>query len=148
MRRSKATSVAEYLGELSADSRKAITTVRKVIRDNLPDGYDETVNWGMISYEIPLSRYSSTYNKRPLSYLALAAQKNYNAIYMMRVSGDKAQEKKLRDAFQKQGKKLDMGQSCIRFQSSDDLPLDTIAELVASTKPDEWIAIFESSRKR
>src|SRR5712691_2768795 len=82
MRRSKATSVAEYLGELSADSRKAITTVRKVIRDNLPDGYDETVNWGMISYEIPLSRYSSTYNKRPLSYLALAAQKNYNAIYM------------------------------------------------------------------
>ena len=67
---------------------------------------------------------------------------------MMRVSGDKAQEKKLRDAFQKQGKKLDMGKSCIRFQSSDDLPLDTIAELVASTKPDEWIAIFESSRQR
>src|SRR6266567_8606477 len=148
MPRSKATSVAEYLGELSADRRKAITAVRKVIRDNLPDGYDETVNWGMISYEIPLSRYSSTYNKQPLSYLALAAQKNYNAIYMMRVYGDKVQETKLRDAFRKQGKKLDMGKSCIRFQSSDDLPLDTIAELVASTKPDEWIAIFESSRKR
>jgi len=148
MSRSKATSVADYLGELSADTRKAIATVRQVIRDSLPDGYDETVNWGMISYEIPLSRYSSTYNKRPLSYIALAAQKNYNAIYMMRVSGDKAQEKKLRDAFQKQGKKLEMGKSCIRFQSSDDLPLDTIAELVASTKPHEWIAIFESSRKR
>jgi len=148
MPRSKATSVAEYLAELSADRREAITAVRKVIRDNLPDGYDETVNWGIISYEIPLSRYSSTYNKQPLSYLALAAQKNYNAIYMMRVSGDKAQEKKLRDAFRKLGKKLDMGKSCIRFQSSDDLPLDTIAELVASTKPDEWIAIFESSRKR
>jgi len=148
MPRSKATTVDGYLSELSPDQRKAITVVRKVIQKHLPRGYEETVNWGMISYEIPLSRYSSTYNKQPLSYLALAAQKSYNAIYMMRASGDKAQENKLRDAFEKQGKKLDMGKSCIRFKSADDLPLDAIGELVASTKPDEWIAIFESSRQR
>jgi uncharacterized protein YdhG (YjbR/CyaY superfamily) len=147
MPRSKATTVAGYLDELPAERRKAIAAVREVIRKNLPSGYEEKVNWGMISYEIPLSSYSTTYNKQPLSYLALAAQKSYNAIYLMRVYGDKAQEKKLRDAFTKAGKKLDMGKSCIRFQSSDDLPLDTIGELVASTTPKEWIAIFESSRR-
>jgi hypothetical protein len=102
----------------------------------------------MISYEIPLSTYSMTYNKQPLSYVALAAQKNYNAIYMMRVYGDAVQQKRLRDAFKKAGKKLDMGKSCIRFKVADDLPLDAIGELVASTSADAWIAIFEASRKR
>src|SRR5438552_110345 len=92
MPRSSAKSVDEYLNELPPERRKAIAAVRKVIHDNLPDGYEEAVSWGMISYEITLSRYASTYNKQPLSYLALAAQKNYNAIYLMRVYGDKAQE--------------------------------------------------------
>jgi hypothetical protein len=92
--------------------------------------------------------YSSTYNKQPLAYLALAAQKNYNAIYMMRVYGDTQQEKKLRDAFKQAGKKCDMGKSCIRFKSANDLPLTAIGELVASTTPKEWIAIFEASRRK
>jgi len=148
MPRSDATSVAQYLDELPEDRRATIAAVRSVIRKNLPPGYEERVNYGMISYEIPLSRYSTTYNKQPLSYLALAAQKNYNAIYMMRVYGDTMQEKKLRNAFAKAGKKLDMGKSCIRFKSADDLPLDVIGELVASTPADAWIAIFEASRKR
>src|SRR5437867_9407474 len=138
MPRSQAPSVDAYLDELPADRRESIAIVRDVIRRNLPAGYAESVNWGMISYEIPLSVYSSTYNKQPLAYLALAAQKSYNAIYMMRVYGDKQQEKKLRDAFKKAGKKCDMGKSCIRFKSADDLPLNTIGELVASTTPKEW----------
>jgi uncharacterized protein YdhG (YjbR/CyaY superfamily) len=148
MARSKATSVAAYLEELPPEQRGAIAAVRDVIRRNLPSGYQESVNFGMISYEVPLSQYATTYNKQPLSYLALAAQKNYNAIYMMRVYGDKQQEKKLRDAFEKAGKKLDMGKSCIRFKSPNDLPLDVIGELVASTTLKEWIAIFEASRRK
>jgi hypothetical protein len=148
MPRSNATSVAEYLDELPEDRRATIAAVRSVIKKYLPSGYEERVNYGMISYEIPLSRYSTTYNRQPLSYVALAAQKNYNAIYMMRVYGDTMQENKLRNAFKKAGKKLDMGKSCIRFKAADDLPLETIGELVASTSADAWIAIFEASRKR
>jgi uncharacterized protein YdhG (YjbR/CyaY superfamily) len=148
MARSKATSVADYLKELPPDRRRDIEAVRAVIKKNLPAGFEEAMNWGMISYEIPLTTYSSTYNKQPLGYIGLAAQKNYNALYMMRVYGDKQQEKKLRDAFQKQRKKLDIGKSCIRFKSSDDLPLDAIGELVASTTPKDWIALFETSRKK
>jgi hypothetical protein len=141
-------SVAGYLKELPADRRKEIATVRAVIKKNLPDGYEEAMAWGMISYQVPLSLYSKTYNKAPIVYVALAAQKNYNSIYMMRVSGDKTQEAQLRAAFTKAGKTLDMGKSCILFKTADELPLDTIGELVASTPSSKWIEIFEASRKR
>ena len=148
MPRSQAISVEAYLAELPPDRREAIAAVRDVIMRHLPAGYAESVNWGLISYEVPLSTYASTYNKQPLAYVGLAAQKNYNAIYMMRVYGDKQQEKKLRDAFKQAGKKCDMGKSCIRFKSADDLPLNAIGELVASTTPKEWVKIFEASRKK
>lgn len=145
MASSKATTVAAYLRELPADRRHAIEAVRNVVRKNLAAGFVETMNWGMISYEIPLATYSSTYNKKPLAFAALAAQKNYNALYLMSVYG--ANQKKLRDAFQQAGKELDIGKSCIRFKSAEDLPLDVIGEIVASVTPAEWIAVFEASRK-
>jgi len=148
MPRSSATTPEAYLAELPSERRADIAAVRDVIRKNLPEGYGESVNWGMISYGVPLERYPSTYNKQPLCYVGLAAQKNYNALYLMRVYGDKAQEKRLRDAFKKAGKKLDMGKSCVRFKKAEDLPLDTIGEIVASTPVDKWIAVYESSRRR
>ena len=148
MPRSSATTPEAYLAELPSERRADIAAVRDVIRRNLPEGYGESMNWGMISYGVPLERYPSTYNKQPLCYVGLAAQKNYNALYLMRVYGDKAQEKRLRDAFKKAGKKLDMGKSCVRFKKAEDLPLDTIGEIVASTPVDKWIAVYESSRRR
>jgi len=148
MPRSSATTPEAYLAELPSERRADIAAVRDVIRKNLPEGYGESMNWGMISYGVPLERYPSTYNKQPLCYVGLAAQKNYNALYLMRVYGDKAQEKRLRDAFKKAGKKLDMGKSCVRFKKAEDLPLETIGEIVASTPVDKWIAVYESSRRR
>jgi len=148
MPRSSATTPEAYLAELPSERRADIAAVRDVIRKNLPEGYGESMNWGMISYGVPLERFANTYNKQPLCYVGLAAQKNYNALYLMRVYGDKEQEKRLRDAFKKAGKKLDMGKSCVRFRKADDLPLDTIGEIVASTPVDTWIAVYESSRRR
>lgn len=148
MAKSKATSVAAYLKELPAEKRSAIAAVRAVVRKHLPKGYEEAMNWGVISYQIPLASFPNTYNKQPLSYVGLGAQKNYNTLYMMRVYGDKKQEQTLRDAFKRAGKKLDMGKSCIHFKAPDDLPLDAIGELVASTTPDEYLAIYESSRRK
>src|SRR5690349_6776635 len=82
MARSAANTVEEYLEELPAERRAVISTVRKVILNSLPKGYQETMNWGMISYEVPLSRYPTTYNGQPLAYAALAAQKNHYAVYL------------------------------------------------------------------
>jgi uncharacterized protein YdhG (YjbR/CyaY superfamily) len=148
MAKSSATSVAAYLKELPPDRRKEIAAVREVIKNHLPPGYEETMNWGMISYEIPLSTYSSTHNKQPLSYIALAAQKNFNSLYLLSAYGTKEQDTRLRDGFKKAGKKLDMGKSCIHFTTADDLPLDTIGEIVSSTPPAKWIATYEAARKK
>ena len=148
MAQSKAKTVDEYLNELPAERRAELETVRAVLKKNLPQGYRETVAHGMITYCIPLETYPNTYNKQPLGYAALAAQKNYNALYLMSAYADSAQEQALRKGFDQAGKKLDMGKSCIRFKRADDLPLDVIGELVRSTSPEQFIAICEKARAR
>lgn len=148
MPRTKAPTVSAYLKALPADRRAAIETVRKVVRDSLPAGYEEACDWGMICYNVPLKRFGSTYNGRPLSYVALGAQKNYNVLYLMRVYGDKKQEELLRAAFKAEGKKLDMGKACIRFKTPDDLALGAVGAMVASTPPDQYVAIYEASRRK
>lgn len=142
------TTVEEYLDGLSDDRREAISRVRAVVKKHLPKGYSEFVGSGMLSYGIPLKTYPKTYNGQPLCYAALAAQKNYCSLYLMSVYGDRAQEARLRDGFKAAGKKLDMGKSCIRFRSHDDLPLDVVGDLIASVTPERWIQIYEDSRKR
>ena len=148
MAKSKAKTVAAYLEELPAAKRSAVAAVRRVVREHLPAGYEEQMSWGMICYNVPLSRFPKTYNGQPLSYVALGAQKNYNALYVMRVYGDKKKEAFLRDAFKAEGKKLDMGKACIRFKSPDDLALGAIAEVIASTTVDQFVAIYEASRRK
>lgn len=140
MGKSEAVTVEEYLNELPAERRTVVAAVRQLILDNLPAGYQETISWGMIGYGIPLARYPKTYNGQPLSYIALASHKSYISLYLMSVYGDPQQEAWLKDAFAAAGKKLDMGKSCLHFRKLDDLPLDVIAEVVASTSPDQYIA--------
>ena len=144
---SKATTVEQYLAELPEDRREVLSAVRDLIRRHLPEGYREGVNWGMISYEIPLERYPDTYNKRPLGYVALAAQKNAYSLYLMGVYADPTQEARLREAFQEAGKKLDMGKSCVRFRKLDDLPTEAIGELIASTPPERYIEMYEAGKR-
>lgn len=148
MARSNATTVEAYLDELPEDRRAVVVAVRDVIRRHLPAGYEEGMNWGMISYEIPLARYPETYNGQPLSYVALAAQKHYYALYLMGVYADPAQEARLQEAFAEAGKKLDMGKSCLRFKKLEDLPLEAIGQLVAEVPPDAYIARYEAARQR
>ena len=148
MVRSNAVTVKEYLEQLPPEKREVIAAVRKVIRDNLPAGYQETMNWGMICYEVPLERFPDTYNGQPLGYVALAAQKNYFALYVMCVYEDSEQAKWLKQEFKKAGKKLDMGKSCLRFKKLEDLPLDVIGQVVAGVTPDQYIAWYEANRKQ
>jgi uncharacterized protein YdhG (YjbR/CyaY superfamily) len=139
--------VTEYLNSLPPDRKKVLAEVRKVIKKNLPKGYVETINWGMIAYEIPLKRYPNTYNKKPLMFLALASQKNHLALYLMCTYGNKEREKWFKNAWKKAGKKLDMGKSCLRFQTLEDLSLEVIGELVAQVPVDAYIETYERTRK-
>lgn len=146
--KSSATTVEEYLNELPPERREVVARVRETVLKHLPRGYVETMRWGMISYEIPLSVFSPTYNGQPLSYAALAAQKNYYALYLMGVYGDPSTEARLRDGFQKAGKKLDMGKACLRFRKLEDLPLEVIGATISGLAPAELIDRYQKVQRR
>lgn len=148
MAASKATTVREYLDGLPPERRDTLTAVRKVILDNLPAGYTETMGFGMIAYGVPLSRFPDTYNGQPLCYAALAAQKNYCSVYLMRVYGDPKLAAWFREEFKRAGKKLDMGKSCVRFRRPDDLPLDVIARVIASTPIEAYIGFYQHRKRK
>ena len=148
MVRSAAATVEEYLQELVPDRREEIQAVRELVLDNLPPGYVETMNWGMITYEIPLERYPETYNKQPLMYAALASQKRYLSLYLMCVYSHRESRIWFEERFKASGKKLNMGKSCVRFRRVEDLPLNLIAETVAGTSVEDYIKFYEASRRR
>jgi hypothetical protein len=143
MATSAAATPEAYLADLPPERRDALGAVRAMILKHLPKGYRESVNWGMLSYEVPLERYPDTYNGRPLCYVALASQKHYCSVYLMGVYQDPAQETELKAAFKREGKRLDMGKSCVRFKRAEDLPLDAIGKLIAAVTPE---ALIERSK--
>ena len=145
---SKAATVEEYREELPAERRQTVEAVRTVILDNLPGGYKEAMQFGMISYVVPLERYPKTYNGQALSYAALASQKNYVSVYLMNIYSDVETERWFTERYRASGKRLDMGKACVRFKKLDDLPLDLIAEAVALTSVDSFIELYEESRAR
>ena len=146
MVKSKAMTVKEYISELPAERTNDIKAVRNLIIENLPKGYVETMQYGMITYVIPIDRYPNTYNGLPLGYISLASQKNYMALYLMNVYSNKEIESNFKNRYIASGKKLDMGKSCIRFKKLDDLPLDLIGETIAMTSVDDFIGVYEESR--
>jgi hypothetical protein len=143
MASSSAKTVEAYLKELPAERRREVQRVREVILANLPPGYSESMAWGMITWGIPLERYATTYNGQPLGYAALAAQKNYFALYLLGAYMDEAQRARLQKAYDDAGRRMDMGKSCLRFRTAADLPLELIGELIASTPVDAMIARYE-----
>ena len=143
--RSEATTVEAYLAELPDDRREAIEAVRSVILENLPDGYVESMNWGMIAYEVPLETYPDTYNKQPLAFAALASQKNYMAVYLTGIYISDEARDEFEKAYRATGKRFDVGKSCVRFRKLEDLPLELIGETIEAIPVDRLIQRFEES---
>ena len=144
--KSTAATVEEYLDGLSPERREAVSTVRQTVLSNLPDGYEEMMDFGMIAYVVPLARVPKTYNGHPLMYAAISSEKNYVSVHLMNVYADPDTTQWFVESYKATGKKLDMGKSCVRFKKLDDLPLDLIGEAVGRTPIEEWIALYEASR--
>ena len=155
---SKATTVADYLAELPPDRRAALEAVRKVILDNVDEGIEEGMQYGMICYSIPHRIFPAGYHcdpKIPLGYLGLASQKHYMSFYLGFVycgcgDSEPIENNKhaqwFREAWAKTGKQLDMGKSCIRFKQIEDLALDVIAESIRRVPTQAYIEYYMKQR--
>jgi Domain of unknown function (DU1801) len=137
-----AASVEEYLTRVPAAHRAALAQVREVMRRHLPAGFEEGVLYGMIAWYVPPSRHGHSYNGQPLTIAALASQKNYMALYLTGVYGDPAVHRWFTSAFAAAGKKLDMGKSCVRFRSLEDLPLDVIGQVAARVSVEDFVSAY------
>jgi len=152
---SQATSVSAYLRSLPPDRRAAISAVRDVILKNLDSSYEEGMQYGMIGFYVPHRVYPKGYHanpKQPLSFAALASQKNHMSLYLMSVycgcvdhSAGGRHAQWFREAWAKTGKKLDMGKACIRFKKIEDLALDVIGEAVRRVPAATYIAFCETA---
>jgi hypothetical protein len=145
--KSKATTVEQYLSELTEDRRLAIGSVREVILKNLDRDYEEGMQYGMIGYYVPHRVYPPGYHcdpRQPLPFAALASQKNYMALHLMSIySPERARW--FEEAWAKTGKKLDMGKCCVRFKKLDDLALDVIAETIQRMPARKYIECCEAA---
>lgn len=146
MARSDASTPDEYIASLPEDRREAVAEVRRVIRENLPDGYTEGMAYGMIGWWVPLETFGDTYNGQPLGLAALASQKNHIAVYLNNVYGDPKLEAWFRDRWAQTGKKLDMGKSCVRFRRLEDVPLEVIGETIARSDLATYLSQHQAAR--
>ena len=137
--KSEATTVDQYLSELPTDRRESISAVRKVILDHLPEGLEEAMNWGMITYQVPLEAYPDTYNGKPLMYAALASQKNNMAVYLTAIYMSDEKRETFEKRYKATGKRMDVGKSCVRFKKLDQLPLELIGEVIGSVSVNDFI---------
>jgi Domain of unknown function (DU1801) len=143
-----ALTVSQWLASVPAERKDAITAVRDVVNEHLPRGYEETVDWGMLAWVVPLTTLPTTHNGRPLMLAALGAHTKLMTIYLMSVYSDPKIRKEFETAYKKTGKKLDMGGSCVHFKTLDDLPLDVVGDTIARVAVDEYVERYHQSRTK
>lgn len=146
---SKAKNPEQYINELPEDRKEVMSKLRKSIIDNLPNGFEETISYGMIGYVVPHSIYPEGYHcdpKIPLPFMSIASQKNFIAVYHMGIYANENMQKWFVEEYPKHCKtKLDMGKSCIRFKKMNDIPFGLIAELSQKVTVEEWILTYKSA---
>jgi uncharacterized protein YdhG (YjbR/CyaY superfamily) len=147
----KATSPEDYISQVPKERQDTLKKLRKVINDNLPKGFEEGIQYGMIGYYVPHSIYPDGYHctpSEPLPFMSFASQKNSINLYHSGIYAVPEIHDWFVNEYPKHCKrKLDMGKSCIRFKKLDEIPFELIAELSVKLSVDEWIQIYERAVK-
>ncbi|MCM2301198.1 MAG: DUF1801 domain-containing protein [Flavobacteriaceae bacterium] len=145
------TSPEEYIKSLPDDRQIPFQKLREIILKNLPEGFEETMSYGMIGYVVPHSLYPNGYHcnpKLPLPFISIASQKNFVAFYHMGIYADKKLFDWFVSEFPKHSNlKLDIGKSCIRFKKMNQIPYELLGELVSKITPIVWIEKYENILK-
>lgn len=149
---SKANTVDDYISELTDERKIIIEKLRNSILNNLPNGFEEGMQYGMIGYFVPHKIYPNGYHcnpKEPLPFMSIASQKNSVNMYHMGLYAKKDVYDWFVTEYSKQfSKKLDIGKSCIRFKNEAAIPFEILEELVQKIAVDEWISIYENTMKK
>ncbi|HRI21013.1 MAG TPA: DUF1801 domain-containing protein [Panacibacter sp.] len=123
--------------------------LRNEILQNIPEGFQETMGYGMIGYVVPHSLYPKGYHctpQLPLPFMNIASQKNFIAVYHMGVYADKSLYNWFVEEYSKlSSAKLDMGKSCIRFKNPGKIPFELIGKLAGKITVKQWIDIYEEN---
>ncbi len=139
----------DYIDSLGQERRAPMEALRNVLKENLPEGFTETVSYGMICYAVPHSLYPKGYHcnpDQPLPFISIASQKNFIALYHMGMYASPALLEWFTAEYAARLKgKLDMGKSCVRFKKPEAIPLDLIGELATKMTPSEWIEVYEKN---
>lgn len=144
---SEAKTVEEYIATLPEDRQDVIIKLRKTILENLPEGFEEQMSYGMIGYVVPLSIFPEGYHAKkgePLPFIALASQKDHIALYHMGMYGSDVEEWFRKEYGKRVPTKLDMGKSCIRLRNPKTIPFDLIAELCQKITVQEHISNYSN----
>lgn len=146
---SKSATPADYLKELPSERLESFNKLRDTILKHIPKGFEECMNYGMIGYVVPHKLYPPGYHcdpKLPLSFVSIASQKNFIALYHMGIYANPELLNWFVEEYPKHCKtKLDMGKSCIRFKKPDDIPFKLIGELMKKITVKDWIELYEKS---
>lgn len=141
--------VAEYLATVSAEHRDALDAVRAEISRSLPSGFEEGIQFGMISWYVPLAAYPKGYGgnpKVPLTLVGLGSKKNYMALYMTCFYAEPSLSEWFTSEYKKTGKKLDMGMGCVRFKSLEGLAVDVVCRTLARVTAAQYAANYQAAR--
>lgn len=150
--RIEADHVADYLSKVPEERKTAMQRLYETVKDNLPEGFEEGISYGMMGWNVPLETYPPGYHctpGKPLPFLGIASQKNFIAFYHMGMYADKELHDWFVAEYPKHSKrKLDMGKSCIRFKKPDEIPFGLMGELVKKMSPRDWISLYEQNLKK
>jgi uncharacterized protein YdhG (YjbR/CyaY superfamily) len=148
----KANSAENYISQVPEERQETLKRLQKIIKQNLPKGFEEGIQYGMIGYYVPHSKYPDGYHcnpKEPLPFMSFASQKNSVNLYHSGIYAIPEIHNWFVNEYPKHCKrKLDMGKSCIRFKKMEDIPFDLIGELCKKISVDKWIEVYETNTKK
>lgn len=140
--------VRAYLDGLPSERRAALEAIRAAIAEHIDPAFEEGIQYGMLAYYLPHSRYPAGYRcdpKQPLPFASVASQKKHIGLYLFCLYLDGEEIERFRAAWLATGQRLDMGKSCVRVRKLEELPLDVLAAHFARIRADDFVRTYEAS---
>lgn len=139
----------DFIKTIAPEKQTAFTEIVKVIDNNIPKGFEQTINGNFINWQVPLSTFPAGYHctpNTPLPFMSLAAQKNSINLYHMGIYANPELLKWFQEEYAKAvPTKIDMGKSCIRFKKLEQIPYELIGSLANKMTVQNWIDIYTSA---